>query len=621
MKNFSRALFVALLASCTASAARADSHGPGTAATRATIALLDHGLREMLRLDPDAAWYATVPDDAAGGPYASRLTNLSPAAERRRRAGMRQFLKRLERLSREEPLSGRSTALAVTRWMLERNLAAASVPYGRIQPFYFTGHSPYVFNAISGPLVDTPAQMAGQAWIGSLEDARRYVDRLEHFPNAFEAARRKLHADVALGVIPPQSILEGAISAAREFTAVPPTENVLYTSLASRLGLLDDADASGVILKRAAAAIANRVYPAFDDAARDLERLRPRAPAEGGLWRLPDGDRLYRASVQLLGDTDLDPTQIHALGLREVARLQPLLHSKLSAIGIAEGSLANRLAALGDPSRSRYPDGPDGELQVLEDVRADLREIGARLGAMLPPNEIPPLTLDVRRVPRFAEASVSAAYYDPPSIDQRRPGTYWVNLRDVSEVSRPALRTTTFHEGVPGHHLQSAFVLKNPTIPLVQRLTNLNGFNEGWGVYAEQLAAELGIYESDPAGDIGRLRAELLRAARLVADTGLHAMRWSRAQAITYLVDEGGLGRARATSETDRYLTWPGQALGYQLGLIEIRRLRAECASRAGAAFDLRRFHVELLEDGSLPFDVVRGKLATSAICASGAVH
>lgn len=569
----------------------------------------------MLRLDPEAAWYATVPEEAAGGPYASRLTNLSPAAERRRRVQMRQFLGQLERLSREESLSGDSTAVAVTRWMLERNLAAASVPYGRIQPFYFTGHSPYVFNAISGPLVDTPAQMAGQAWIGSLEDARRYVARLEQFPRAFEAARQKLRADVALGVIPPQSILEGAISAAREFTALPPTENVLYTSLASRLGLLDDAHASSAILNRAAAAIANGVYPAFNDAAGDLQRLRPHAPSEGGLWRLPDGDRLYRASVRLLGDTDLDPTQIHALGLQEVARLQPLLHSRLSAIGIAEGPLATRLAALADPSRPRYPVGPEGELQVLEDVRADLREISARLGAILPPNEIPPLTLDVRRVPRFAEASVSAAYYDPPSIDQRRPGTYWVNLRDVTEVSRPALRTTTFHEGVPGHHLQSAFVLKNPAIPLVQRLTNLNGFNEGWGVYAEQLAAELGIYENDPVGDIGRLRAELLRAARLVADTGLHAMRWSRAQTIAYLVDEGGLGLARATSETDRYLTWPGQALGYQLGLLEIRLLRSECATRAGAAFDVRRFHVALLADGSLPFDVVRRKLAASAVC------
>lgn len=615
MATISRALIVALLASWNAAAASADSPPPPARSSEAAIALLDRGLREMLRLDPEAAWYATVPEEAAGGPYASRLTDLSPAGERGRRAQMKQFLRQLERFAHDVPESRDSTAIAVTRWMLERNLAAASVPYGRIQPFYFTGHSPYVFNAISGPLVDTPAQMAGQAWIGSLEDARRYVARLGEFPRAFEAARRKLHADVALGVIPPRSVLEGAIAAAREFTAVPPTDNVLYTSLASRLAFIEDVSVRNAVLDSAASALATRVYPSFTRVAADLESLRSRAPSEGGLWRLPDGDRLYRASVRLLGDTDLDPAHIHALGLREVARLQPLLHARLDAIGIAAGPLANRLAALAGVPGPQYAVGPEGEAQVLEDVRADLRAIGARLGDMLPQDEIPSLELEVRRVPRFAEASVSGAYYDPPSIDHRRAGTYWVNLRDVPEVSRSALRTTTFHEGLPGHHLQSAFVLKNPTIPLVQRLANLNGFNEGWGVYAEQLAADLGIYEDDPVGDLGRLRAELLRAARLVADTGLHAMRWSRAQTIDYLVDEGGLGLARATSETDRYLTWPGQALGYQLGLLEIRRLRAECATRSGATFDLRRFHVALLEDGSLPFDVVRGKLAASAVC------
>lgn len=616
MARLRRAILLLLLGGTITTLAAAAPAG-GAAGSRE---VLERGLREMLREDPEAAWYVTVPEDAAGGPYAARLTDLSPAAERRRRATMRRFLRDLGPIAARASSDAETTAVAVARWMLERNLAAASVPYGRIQPFYFTGHSPYVFNAISGPLVDTPAQMAGQAYIASPSDAERYIRRLRAFPNAFAAARRKLRADAALGVVPPRAILEAAIGAARDFGAMPARENVLYTAFESRLGAaVPDEAARSALLNAAARAIEQQVYPAFARVAVDLEALRARAPAEGGLWQLPGGEQIYRASVRLLGDTELDPAAIHALGLREVARLQPLVQARLDALGAPTGTLAARLAALPVPASQRYAAGPEGERRALEDVRGDLRAIGARLGAVLPAEEIPPLDLEVRRVPRFAEASVSAAYYDPPSIDQRRPGTYWLNLRDVTELSRSVMRTTTFHEGVPGHHLQSAFVLQNTQVPLLQRLANLNGFNEGWGVYAEQLAAELGLYADDPAGDLGRLRAELHRAARLVVDTGLHAQRWTRAQGIDYLVAEAGLSRARATSETDRYLTWPGQALGYQLGLLEIRRLRAACADRAGAAFDLRRFHVALLRDGSLPFEILRRRLAASGVCPAAA--
>jgi uncharacterized protein (DUF885 family) len=301
--------------------------------------------------------------------------------------------------------------------------------------------------------------------------------------------------------------------------------------------------------------------------------------------------------------TNLTPAQIHRIGVERVRALNSELDIALRRVGLTEGSVGARLSQLTADARYRYEDSDEGREQLLADVRARIGGVMERAPQWF--GRMPRAPLEVRRVPAFLEAGQPGAYYNPPSLDGATPGIYYVNLRDLAEMTRIDLPTQDFHEAAPGHHFQIALAQELSELPLLRRLVSFNAYSEGWGLYAEELADEQGFHDGDPIGRIGFLRWQLWRAARLVVDTGLHAQGWSRQRAIDYLVATTGDAPGVIETEVDRYIVWPGQACGYELGRREIMRLRESARNSLGPDFDLRGFHDAVLLSGEVPLAVL----------------
>ena len=296
-------------------------------------------------------------------------------------------------------------------------------------------------------------------------------------------------------------------------------------------------------------------------------------------------------------------TDIHALGLAEVARIDAEMDALLSSQGLAEGTVAERMAALRQDPRFLLPNTEEGREQMLARYREILDDMAARMPEYF--RTIPPGPLEVERIPASAEKGSAGAYYNTAAMDGSRPGTFYANLRDTSEMPTWGMKTLAVHEGIPGHHFQIATALGLKELSLIRQQPIYEAYTEGWALYAERLAAEIGLYENDPFGNLGRLQAEMFRAVRLVVDTGLHAKGWTREQAIEYMVGTTGQGESEVTSEVERYMALPGQATAYKVGQLKILELRDRARAALGPKFDLKDFHTVVLESGAVPLTVL----------------
>jgi uncharacterized protein (DUF885 family) len=301
--------------------------------------------------------------------------------------------------------------------------------------------------------------------------------------------------------------------------------------------------------------------------------------------------------------TDYTPEQVHALGLAEVARIDAEMDALLDSQGLTEGTVAERMAALATDPRFLLPDTDAGRAELLAKYNAILDDMNARMPEYF--RTIPPGKLAVERVPVSAEKGSAGAYYSPAAMDGSRAGTFYANLRDTRETPTWGMKTLAYHEGIPGHHFQIATAQGLKGLPLIRQQPIYSAYSEGWALYAERLAAEIGLYRDDPFGDLGRLQAEMFRAVRLVVDTGLHAKGWSREQAIDYMVQTTGMNVEEVTSEVERYMALPGQACAYKVGQLKILELRDRARAALGDRFDLRAFHTVVLENGAVPLTVL----------------
>jgi len=346
------------------------------------------------------------------------------------------------------------------------------------------------------------------------------------------------------------------------------------------------------------------VYPAYGRMNAALVALEPAAAGQGaGVGRLPDGAAYYATVLQQQTTTDYTPEQVHALGLSEVARITAAMDTLLRAQGLMAGSVGERMRALGQDPRFLFPNDDDGRRQALARFQQILDEVSARMPAYF--RTQPAKRLTVERVPEALEKGSSGAYYQPASMDGSRPAIFFANLRDLNELPQWRMKTLAYHEGIPGHHFQISIALGLKDLPLIRQQPIYTAYGEGWALYAEQLAAEIGMYKDDPWGDLGRLQAELLRAARLVVDTGLHAKGWSREQAIDYMVSTTGVSAGDVTTEVERYMAAPGQACAYKVGELKILALRDKARAALGARFDLKDFHAVVLENGGMPLTLL----------------
>ena len=464
----------------------------------------------------------------------------------------------------------------------------------------------YPISPMFGTQVGLASFMQSQHVVKNEKTARSYVERLHAMGGKLDAVTAEMQRQSDAGVVLPPSLLERSLVVIGDTISAPPAENALVTSFVERMGKAEGLDEAtrNDLRDQAVAAVETSVYPAYQRMSAALIEQRPRAAdTAAGVGRLPDGVAYYQAMIKQFTTTDYAPDRVHELGLSEVARIDVEMDALLRSQRLDTGTVAERMTQLRTDPRFLYPDSDEGREQVLAGYRAILDEIAARMPEYF--RTIPPGKLEVERVPESAEKGSAGAYYESPALDGSRPGTFRANLRDLSEIPKWGMKTLSYHEGIPGHHFQIATAQGLEGLPLIRQQPIYTAYVEGWALYAERLAAEIGMYKDDPWGDLGRLQAEMFRAVRLVVDSGLHAKGWTREQAIDYMVRTTGMGEGEVTSEIERYMALPGQALAYKIGQLKILELREKARTALGPKFDLKEFHTVVLENGAVPLTVL----------------
>jgi uncharacterized protein (DUF885 family) len=392
-------------------------------------------------------------------------------------------------------------------------------------------------------------------------------------------------------VIAPDFLLDKTLNQLRIARGGDIAQWSLITSLETRAKNI-----SGDFAAEATKIARHKIAPALDRQIAELETHRRRANSDAGVWKLPQGDAYYGWALAAGTTTRMTPEQIHDRGQEELRALQSEMDAILKREGLTQGTVGERMTALGKQERFRFADSDAGRARLmtfLNDRVSDIRTRLPRAFATLVPGN-----LEIKRMAPEVEPGAPGAYGGSGTIDGKVPGKFWINLHNMNVWTTYNLPTLAYHESIPGHVWQGEYTFK---LPLFRSLLQFNAYSEGWALYAEQLASELGVYENDPFGRLGYLQSIAFRACRLVVDTGLHAKRWTREQAIRWFASTNGSSVDEVTSEVDRYCAWPGQACGYKVGHSEINRLRTKAQSTLGARFDLRRFDDAVVKSGGVP--------------------
>ncbi len=467
---------------------------------------------------------------------------------------------------------------------------------------YGTGNSPYTVYQLGGSYQNIPDFLDSQHSIETAEDAEAYLSRLSAFPTALDQETERMLADFAAGAVPPDFVIDKTLLQLANLHDTPAAESIMTTSVQRRA---TEKGIAGDWAARAERIVHGEIYPALVRQAEAMKARRAEAVHDAGVWRLPDGEAWYTYGLRNSTTTTMTGEEVHQMGLEQVAELTARADGLLRAEGMTEGTVGQRIAAMGKDQRFIYPNTDAGKEQLLADLNLQMQDMQGRLPEYF--GRIPKSPVEVRRVPVFTEAGAPGGYYQSPALDGSRPGAYYINLRDTAEWPKWTLPTLTYHEASPGHHHQIALQQENDEAPMLLKILGFSAYSEGWGLYAEQLADEMGVYADDPWGQIGYLQSLMFRATRLVVDSGLHHKRWSREQAIRYMVDTLGDQESAVTTEVERYAVWPGQASSYKIGHTEWVRMRAAAKAALGDRFDIRGFHDTGLAVGGVPLTVLDG--------------
>ena len=457
--------------------------------------------------------------------------------------------------------------------------------------------APYILSQLTGPYRDVPDFLESQARVRDAAEADAYLSRLEAFPKSIDDSTDRQRADASRNVFAPDYILDTTLKQLASAMERPADQTVMVATFAAKLKA---ANLPADRVARATSIVRDTVFPAFERQRALVAELRAKAVHDAGCWRLPDGDAYYAAAAEAATTVPMSGDEIHRLGLAQVAEIGTRIDGILKTQGMTQGTVGQRLVALNERPDQLYPNTDAGREALLAQLNRQIVAMQARLPEAFATLAKAPV--EVRRVPPTIQAGAPGGYYQNASLDGSRPAIYYINLRDTFDRPKFGLATLTHHEAVPGHHLQVSLALESDDIPLIRRRGFFSGYSEGWALYSEQLADEMGMYDGDPLGQVGYLQSLLFRATRLVVDSGMHAKRWSREKATEYLIATTGIARGRSQGEIDRYTVWPGQACSYKIGHTTWTRLRAEAQKRPG--FDLKEFHAVLLQ-GAMPLAVL----------------
>jgi uncharacterized protein (DUF885 family) len=575
--------------------------GAAVASTRLSAAANDTqvqqllaGMAEELMVDyPESATLLGI-DTGARAPLKSRLADRSLAGQKRLAEGVSNRLARLAAIDTGALSPATRIDVDVLRTAHEFALEGFAFPYGDVALLnsnWSWRNAPYVVAQNTGAFLEIPSLLDENHTIETQADAEAYLARLSAYARQIDGETSRLHADAAQGVIAPDFLLDKTLAQLRLARSGRVADHPLVRSMARRAAGLP-----GDLAARASSLVEREVLPAQGRQLAELEAHRRRATSDAGVWKLPRGDEYYAWALRAATTTRLSADDIHRRGQEELRDLQARMDAILRKQGMTRGTVGERMTALGRDPRFTFAESDEGRAKLMAHLQERVADMRARLPRAFA--TLVPGNFEIKRMAPEMEPGAPGAYGGPGSIDGKVPGKFWINLHRMNVFTTYNTPTLTYHESLPGHVWQGEYTFK---LPLARSLLAFNAYSEGWALYAEQLADELGVYDDDPFGRLGYLQSIAFRACRLVVDTGLHARRWSRDQAIHWFAATNGSSEDEVRGEVDRYCAWPGQACGYKVGHSEINRLRERAKQALGVNFDFRRFNDTLVLGGGVP--------------------
>lgn len=567
---------------------------PATSDSARLESAFDRYFRETLALCPEEASELGLPREAGYAFDRSRFNDLSEEGIESQYRLLEKYRRHLRSIDPKNLSPAQRVDRRSLLWLLETSLEGKK----------FWHHRGYLSH-LYGAHMQLLSLMTDYHNVLSGQDADDYLKRMEILPQRLGQARVHIQRQMLEGKLPPKYIIDRTLGSMSEFRNAAANENLLVTSFRDKMTKAEDIDRSEAqrCLDKARLLVENSVYPAYDSLLALARQAREKAPEDGGVWTMPDGDKYYRWCLKYYTTSNIDPEKLHRLGLGEVARLQGEARKLLDSLGVKSGGGFRELmraywAKQQGPEFSQYfyPQDEKGRRQALEDNQAWLEEAWRKLPGLF--ETVPVTKVGVRPVPEH-KAGGGTSYYEPASADGARPAAYYLNMTQV--WPKYNMLPTLYHETVPGHHLQIALQQEQSANRMYRNLFFLAGFGEGWAMYAQALAEEQG-WLPDAYTRLAEINSQLFRAVRIVMDTGIHGKRWSKRRAMEYM--EENLGWA-SENEVDRYIVWPGQACSYTLGKLKIMELRSLAQKEMGSRFDLKKFHSAVLGHGSVPLDVL----------------
>ena len=554
------------------------------------VALLDSIAENLLAQSPESATSLGI-DKGARAALRSRLSDRSAVGQARLAATLRADLARAEAIDTKTLTFATRTSVDVVRSAYRTALEGFALPYGDVAVGGWR-NTPYVVIQNVGAYLDVPRFLDSDHVIANAADAEAYLARMESFAVQLDGETARLTAATAAGAIPPSFLLDKAMMQMRQSLDGAKKGGGLVESIERRTKAIP-----GNWAPRARAIAAQKIAPALTRQLAVLREQRRWATDDAGMWARPNGEIYYRWALKASTTTSMSPDEIHQLGLDTLARLHAEMDIILKSLGLTKGSVGMRMKALAQDRRFRFADNDQGRADVMAFIQQRLAIIRGKMPQAFRTQVRG--NLEVRRLPPEEEPGAPGAYGGAGSIDGTIPGKFWINLKPGFDHTRYSLPSLTHHEAIPGHVWQGEYANQ---LPLIRALLSFNAYSEGWALYAEQLADELGVYSDFPAGRLGYLESIAFRACRLVVDTGLHSKRWTRTRARAFFNE--ALGDPNE-SEVDRYCSWPGQACGYEVGHQEIDRQRTRARTALGPRYDLRDFNDMVVKGGNVPMDVL----------------
>ena len=593
MRTTRRELLLGTAGTLAASALPAQATALFADADAAADALLTRTAEAFLKLYPENATSLGIDKDKRAQ-LKHQLTDRSPEGQRKIVAHLRQTLAELARLDAAALSPVMRTNVEVVQASYGSGLEGFGFGYGDVAVGSWR-NTPYVVAQNVGAYIDVPRMLDTDHQVKTREDAEAYLDRLESYADQLDGETERLKIAAAKGVIAPDFLLDKNLNQLKLARGGNTAGWGLVTSLANRTAGMEGDFGNGAWM------LANdKIAPALDRQIAELERHRKRATADAGVWKFADGEAYYAWALRAGTTTTMTPDEVHQMGMDQLRAIQAEMDTILKKEGYSQGSVGARMEALAKDPRFTFPEGDPGRAEIMKLLNTRIADIRARMPQAF--NTLVKGNVEVRRMPPEEEPGAPGAYGGPGSIDGTVPGKFWINLRTTSLHTRFSLPDLAYHEAIPGHVWQGEYTFK---LPLVRSLLQFNAYSEGWALYAEQLADELGVYADNPAEKLGYLQSLGFRACRLVVDTGLHAKRWTRQQAIDWFVTANGSSVEEVSGEVDRYCSWPGQACGYKVGHSEINRLRDRARAALGPRYDFKAFNDALVLGGNVPMTVL----------------